>query len=157
MDLFNSYMALPTELRSIIHYMCYMLTKYDVICALTKCQKIGCENRRVPALHVCLHHKEREASHKSLTIMTGKSLGRTITIDNCFRINGYDAISHNLIPPQVMNSYINIFITAVRTVDSDDRTAFDLLKIFPGIEWYIRNLNEQKKIFDKERDMYYSI
>src|SRR5205085_10678833 len=91
MDLFNLYMTLPTELRSIIHYMCYMLVKNDNIRMLTICRIVGCENRRNTDHHICSVHRHSELDiilPRKIMILMFKYLNWDLEYD-CF-LAGYD-------------------------------------------------------------------
>ena len=148
MDLFNSYMTLPAELRSIIHHMCHMLIKYDIIRILTKCRTIGCENRRNCDQHVCSVHESSETDIIiPRRIMSQMFKGASMYEKNHCFIAGYDNPSCGYVP------YARYECTFVRVVVSGDFKSDILNKKFPGIEWYIQNLNEQKKICEKEQAM----
>jgi hypothetical protein len=150
MDFFNSYMILSTDLRSIIHYIVYKLVKYDIIRMLTKCRIAGCENRRNPDRHICSVHKSSELDiiiPRKTMIQMFKYLNWNLDeyYSDCFLV-GYDICGLN---PAA--GFEITFVRSFQAIASDDRTLFDTLnKYYPGIELYILNLTEQKKILKEE-------
>lgn len=170
MDLFNLYIVLPIELRSIIHYMYHMLIKYDILHLLTKCRIEDCHRRRTPNNYRCQDHMRHCNNYPILSSATiGKISwnalgysGQPMTKRVTGLIRGYDNAWNDLIPRAIWDNglysdfgyviyFINYdFLDEMNSVNK--KRIFDILsEKCPGINWYIRNLYEQKKIYEKEK------